>query len=444
MIKKRYCLRTALPRTAGFLLILAGLAGTGIGGATLPVYADTITTWNEKAFELLPKMKKQGTFNLRGLAMMHAAMFDAVNSVERKYSAFKVDLSAPEGASAEAAAASAARRVLLELVPQERDAIDATFRATTASVPEDDAKRRGAALGEDVAVKIALWRAGDGSDKLIEYMPQSGPGIYVPTSSNPMISPHWPRVTPWTMTSGDQFRPGRPPAVDSEQWKRDIVEVMDLGGNDTPKRTAEQTLIAKFHSPPEFPLWNAIARAVALEKRLSLAASARLFALLNLAMADAHIAVYDAKYAYNFWRPVTAIRVGSADIAADAKWEPLITTPMHPEYPCAHCTLGGAARAVLEVEFGNAVPFSVSSVAAPDASRKYQSFAAFAEEEAYSRILGGIHYRNSLTVGRNGSQDWRAGYPPDHAAPAVTGRASVSFGQTAAKCPWRSFVRDCL
>jgi hypothetical protein len=378
------------------LLCLVGLA---IGSATLPARADIVTTWNEKAIELLPKMKKQGPFNLRGLAMMHAAMFDAVNAVERRYVPFRIDMPAPKGASAEAAAAAAARQILLELVPQEREAIDAVFRATVASVPEGDAKSRGAALGEEVAVKIARWRDGDRSDRLVNYAPRGGPGFYLATSSNPMVAPQWGGVAPWMMTSGDQFRPGPPPALDSEQWKRDLAETIALGGRDSATRTAEQTIVAKFHAPAEFPVWNAIARGVVAEKHPSLAASARLFALLNLAMADAHIAVYDAKYSHDFWRPVTAAHAGSGGIAADAGWEPLITTPMHPEYPCAHCTVGGAARAVMEAEFGTAVPFSISTEAMPTTIRKYPSFAVFADEEAYSRILGGIHYRNSLTIG---------------------------------------------
>jgi hypothetical protein len=375
------------------------LVGTAIGSALLPARADIVTTWNEKAVEILPKMGKQGPYNLRGLAMMHAAMFDAVNAIERRYSPFKVDMTAPQGASAEAAAAAAARRILLELVPQQREEIDAVFRATVAGIPESDAKSRGAALGEDVAVKIALLRADDGSDKPVEYVPRSGPGFYVATSSNPMIAPHWGRVTPWTMTGGDQFRPGPPPALDSEQWKHDLGETMSLGGKDSAQRTAEQTVIATFHAPPEFPVWNAIARGVVAEKRPSLDASARIFAMLNVAMADALIAVYEAKYTYGFWRPVTAIHAGSAGIAADPNWEPLIPVPMHPEYPCAHCTVGGAARAVMEAAFGDAVAFSVATAAIPTASRKYPSFAIFAEEEAYSRILGGIHYRNSLMTG---------------------------------------------
>jgi len=396
MTKTRSRLLHALSFGARPLIILVGMV---VGGAMPPAHADIVTIWNEKALELLPKMSKQGPFNLRGLAMMHAAMFEAVNAIERRYSPFKVDMTAPKDASAEAAAAAAARRILLELVPQQREEIDAVFRTTVASIPEGDAKSRGAALGEDVAVKIALWRADDRSDKFIEYAPPSGPGFYVATSSNPMIAPHWGRVAPWTMTSGDQFRPGPPQTLDSEQWNRDLAETMSVGGKESAQRTAEQTVIAKFHSPPEFPVWNAIARGVVAERRPSVGASARLFALLNIAMADAQIAVYDAKYAYNFWRPVTAIHAGSAGIAADLNWEPLIPVPMHPEYPCAHCTIGSAARAVMESEFGNAVPFSVSAGAMPNATRKYPSFANFAEEEAYSRILGGIHYRNSLMTG---------------------------------------------
>jgi hypothetical protein len=378
-------------RGARILLVLAGVAG-----AALPARADMITFWNAKAIELLPKMKKQGTYNLRGLAMVHAAMFDAVNSVERKYTPLRVSLTAAKNASPEAAAAAAARGVLLALVPQERDAIDLAFRDSVIDIGDDDARTRGATVGETVAASIVAWRADDRSDQVIAYSPKAGPGRYQPTSTNPMIAPHWGRVAPWTMTQGDQYRPAPPPALDSEQFARDLAETMALGAKDSAKRTDEQTVIAKFHAPPEFPMWNAIARSVVGEKKLALAASARVFALLNLAMADAHIAVYDAKYAYDFWRPVTAIRAGSA---AGTGWEPLIAVPMHPEYPCAHCTLGAAAQTVLEAELGNAVPFAIGTDGLPGTIRRYPGFAQFAEEEAHSRIFAGLHYRGSWTAG---------------------------------------------
>ena len=178
-------IQTRLPLPKALFLgarLLPILVGTAIGAAMLPARADVVMTWNEKAIELLPKMGKQGPFNLRGLAMMHAAIFDAVNAVERRYAPFKVEVTAALDASAEAAAAGAARRVLLELVPQERAAIDTVFNATVENLPGGDARMRGAALGEDVAVKIALGRADDGSDKLVAYVPRSGHGLYVPTS----------------------------------------------------------------------------------------------------------------------------------------------------------------------------------------------------------------------------------------------------------------------
>lgn len=357
-----------------------------------------ITFWNAKAIELLPKMKMQGPYNLRGLAMIHAAMFDAVNSVDRRYTASRVSTAAAKNASPEAAAAAAARGVLLALLPQERSAIDLAYRDSVADIGDEDARIRGAAVGNDVAANIVAWRADDRSDQLVTYAPTGGPGRYLPTSASPMIAPHWGRVTPWTMTRGDQFRPGPPPTLDSDEWKRDLAETMALGDKDSVKRTDEQTIIAKFHAPPEFPVWNAIARNVVEDKNLSLGASARVFALLNVAMADAHIVVYDAKYTYDFWRPVTAIHEGSAGVV-DAGWKPLIAVPMHPEYPCAHCTVGGAARAVLEAELGNTVPFEIGTEGLPGTIRHYQSFAQFAEEEAYSRILGGLHYRNSWMTG---------------------------------------------
>jgi hypothetical protein len=383
-------------RRRAIILTILSLA---ISGAMPPARADVVSMWNEKAGELLPKMGKQGPYVLRGLTMMHAAMFDAVNAIEQQYAPLKVDLRPPPGASPEAAAAGAARRILLELVPQERKAINAEFRATMEGVAESDATRRGAAFGEDVAVKIALWRTEDGSERLISYVPHSGPGLYAPTSTDPMIAPHWGQVVPWTMTSGHQFRPGPPPALDSVVWRRDVEETKAVGGKDSTARTSEQTNIARFHSQAEFPVWNAIARRVVAEHHLTLGASARLFALLNVAMADAHIAVYDAKYTYSFWRPVTAIHAGSAGIVPDPRWESLILAPMHPEYPCAHCTLGAAAQVVMEAAFGPAVSFQISTSAMPDAPRDYPSIAAFAEEEAYSRILGGIHYRNSWNTG---------------------------------------------
>ena len=383
---------------AGGRLLLI-LVGTALAGAVLPARADVVASWNEKAVELLPKMGKQAPFIQRGLAMMHAAMFDAVNSVERRYSPYKVNVTAPPGTSPEAAASGAARRVLVELVPQERAAIEAMFQAAVGTVPDQEAARRGAALGEDVAVRIALWRAQDGCENLVQYAPRTGPGYYAPTSGAAMSAPHWGRVLPWTMTSGDQFRPGPPPTLDSVVWKHDVIETMTLGAKSSAVRTPEQTIIGRFHEPPGYGLWNAIARRVAAERKPGPAASARLFALLNLAMTDAQVAVYDAKYTYDFWRPVTAIRAGSDGAAADPGWDSLIPAPMHPEYPCAHCAVGAAANAVLEAEFGTAVPFAVSSPAMPGARREYPNFASFTEEEAFSRVLGGIHYRNSLEVG---------------------------------------------
>ena len=380
-------------------LLLACGAALLLGGGVPAARADVVTTWNKAATELLPKMGKQGNFYLRGLAMMHAAMFDAVNSIEHEYAPLKVDTAATAGASSEAAAAAAARRVLLELVPQQREAIEAVFMKTVAGIPDGDGKTRGAALGEDVAVKIALWRATDRSDQLVVYAPPVGAGFYLPTSGEPMVAPHWGKVAPWTMTRGDQFRPEPPPRLDSPAWQRDLAETTAFGGMVSTSRTEAQTAIARFHAPPDFPMWNEIAREIVDERHLSLGASTRVFAMLNIAMADTHIAVYDAKFAYNFWRPVTAVHAGSPGGAANAEWQSLIPAPMHPEYPCGHCALGAAAEVVMTAEFGHNAAFTVTMPGPAGVTRAYTSFAAFAEEEAYSRIVGGIHFRSSMVAG---------------------------------------------
>lgn len=226
-------------------------------------------------------------------------------------------------------------------------------------------------------------------------------GFYLATSGDPMVAPHWGSVTPWTMTSGDQFRPAAPPALDSPVWRRDLAETTSLGEKASSGRTQEQTAIARFHAPPDFPMWNEIARQIVDRKHLSLVASARTFALLNIAMADTHIAVYDAKYTYNFWRPSTAIHAGTPGVAADATWQPLIPAQMHPEYPCGHCALGAAAEVVMTGEFGGATPFFVSMPGQAGVTRPYPNFVAFADEEAYSRIVGGIHFRSSMTAGND-------------------------------------------
>src|SRR5271157_5670520 len=211
------------------------------------------------------------------------------------------------------------------------------------------------------------------------------------------IGSQWGNLTPWVMERGSQFRPAAPPALTSAEWARDYNEVKDIGGKKSTMRTPEQTEIARFWVITGPQSYDPIARQLAAAPGRSLIENARLFALVEMAVADAYVAVFDAKYTFNFWRPITAISNGDIDgndaTSRDAGWEPVIDTPLHPEYPCAHCITSGAARAVLESEFGTgAVSLSMTSASAPGVVHKWASIQEWAEEVAAARIYGGIHY----------------------------------------------------
>jgi hypothetical protein len=219
------------------------------------------------------------------------------------------------------------------------------------------------------------------------------------------VSTHWGKVTPWVLERSSQFRPGPPPALTSTEWARDCSEVMDLGGKKSAVRTAEQTDIARFWTIVGPASWDPVLRAVAAAPGRTLLQNARLFALAEMAAADAYIAVFDAKYTYNFWRPITAIRNGDTHgngaTMRVPDWEPLVDTPLHPEYPCAHCITSAAVAAVLEAELGPTFPeITMTSPTAPGVVRRWTTAKAFTDEVSAARIYGGIHYRTSAVVGQ--------------------------------------------
>jgi membrane-associated phospholipid phosphatase len=268
-------------------------------------------------------------------------------------------------------------------------------------------------VGQEVARQILEWRSTDGSDRVVTYTPGTDPGDWQPTppANLPALAPQWPDVTPFAMTSGSQFRPAAPPALDSAEYAAAFNEVQSLGRADSTTRTEEQTQIARFWNDglgtafaPGY--WNRIAQDVATEQGLGLVSEAHLFALLNIATADALISCWDAKYAYSFWRPVTAIRAadtdGNPDTEPDTSWSPLLVTPNFPSYTSAHSTVSGAAAEVLTAEFGDHYQFTVSAVSV-SYTRSFDSFEAAAAEAGRSRIYGGIHYTfdniNGLAVG---------------------------------------------
>jgi hypothetical protein len=369
-----------------------------------PARADVVTEWNARAEAIAVEKQTLAAFNARQIAVLQVAVFEAVNAIERRYAPYMLTLTAERNVSKEAAAAAAAHGVLLVFHPERQAALDSALAASLAAIPEGEPKAKGIDLGRKAAAEITALRAKDGADAAETYRPHTSAGVYVPTVV-PVFS-HFPAVTPFAMTSGAQFRPAAPPALDSEVWTKDVNEIRELGARNSTVRTPEQTEIGRFWVMTGPRSYNPIVRQLVAAKEMDLVDCARLMALVAMASNDALIAVMDAKYAYNFWRPLTAIR--NADISGnkatprEASWLPLADTPMHPEYPCAHCITSSAVGAVLTNVLGDQIPeFSLTSTALPGVTRRWKSIEAYNQEVADARIYAGFHYRFSTIVGRD-------------------------------------------
>jgi hypothetical protein len=382
-----------------------GLFAVALIGAAQSAFANVITDWDEKAVAIVvPSLSGTSPYPpQRMAAIVHAAMFDAVNSIERRYRPYLVQLPADPATSKEAAAAAAAAAVLATINPKTADEIKAALAAYLAPIPDGAAKSDGVKLGEVVAAKVLEARTNDGSDAPDAYRPRTTPGVYVPTTIP--WSSMWPNMKPFAMANPSQFRPGPPISLESREWATDYNELKDYGGQTGAKRTAQQTEIARFWAFGPTAAYHPFARQLVTAKQLSVVDSARFMALVALSLNDAIIAVLDAKYHYNFWRPITAIRNGDIDgnPATDrqATWQPVLTTPMHPEYPCAHCIQGGSVAGVVKAVFGSVdIPeIAMNSTAFPGVTRRWSNMTAFTEEIANARIWGGLHYRFSTRVG---------------------------------------------
>src|SRR5258706_8728373 len=301
-------------------------------GVATHVHADVITDWNDKACAIVGKVGA-GAPGHRLMAVVQVAVFEAENSIDPKYAPYMEKIAAPRGASIDAAVAAANRATLLELVPAERAAIETAYQSAMAAIPEGAAKADGGAVGEKAAAMILARAAKDGANGPDNYQPHTTPGKYVPTTI-PAGSSLASR-TPWILEKPSQFRPGPPPALDSETWERDLQEVRMLGSKDSTARTAQQTDIARFWEETRPLIYHPVVRSVANMPGRTVAQNARLYAAATMAADDAMIAIFDAKYTYNFWRPVTAIRnehtSGRTKTSADPGWSPFIHRPMHPE-----------------------------------------------------------------------------------------------------------------
>jgi hypothetical protein len=390
--------------------LLSWSASTALLISTL-VHADVVTDWNTAALNAIRAGSTAPPIASRSLAILHASIYDAVNGIARTYEPYLVQSFAPASASREAAASAAAHDTLVNLFPASASSFDALHAAILAGIPNGPQKIAGILWGEFVANQILAARANDGWNATVPPPGGSGPGVWVSTPPLylPYALPQWGFVTPFAMSSSSQFRPPGPPALDSQQYTEDYNEVKALGAAVGSTRTAEQTEIALFwadgagtETPPGH--WNSIAQIIADGRGNTLEQNARLFALLNIAMADAAICAWDAKYTFHNWRPVTAIRNadtdGNPDTDPDPAWNSFIVTPPFPDYVSGHSTFSAAAATVLPLFYGTEdLPFMIGSDFLPGVHRSFETPLAAANEAADSRVYGGIHFRTASEDG---------------------------------------------
>jgi hypothetical protein len=381
-------------------IMRSAMLAVGLMFSATSIKANVITDWDATAVSVT----QPSAAGLREMAIMHVAMFDAVNSIARRYRPYMVQPTASKATSQEAAATAAAAGVLFGLHPEAAERIKAASASALAAIPDGEAKADALALGQAVADKILSARSKDGANAPDDYRPKTKPGVYVPTAAA-MFGSAWPRIPPFALTSPSQFRPPPPIALSSSEWAADYNEIKEFGGKNSAKRSAQQTETARFWLALGPPVYHQIPRQLVAAKRMSVVESARFMALYSIALTDASIAVFDAKYQYEFWRPVTAIRNGDIDdnpaTEREATWQPLDSTPMHPEYPCAHCIQSGAAAGVIEAVLGSQeIPeVTMTSTTAPGVTHRWTNTATYTEEVATARIWAGFHYRFSTRVG---------------------------------------------
>jgi hypothetical protein len=386
-------------------VVLFWLLGVGFA------QADVVTDWNNAALDAIRAEKTSPPIASRTLAILHVTICDAVNGIVRFCEPYLVPSGCPASTSVDAAASAAAHDVLIASYPGHSADFDALYAAILATVPDGPQKAEGVRWGESVASQVLAFCATDGFDATVSPPSESGPGYWVPTQPAfaPYLLPQWGFVRPFVMSSSSQFRPPGPPPLTSAKWAVDYNEVKTLGAKVGSTRTPEQDQIALFwadgggtETPPGH--WNSIAQQVGAAQGNTLAQNARLFALLNMAMADAAICAWDAKYTFDFWRPVTAIRNGADDANPDTKpdptWNSLIVTPPFPDYVSGHSTFSAAAGTVLALFYGtDDIAFTTGSDFLPVVTRSFSGFSAAAQEAAVSRLYGGIHFRAAIDDG---------------------------------------------
>jgi hypothetical protein len=375
--------------------------------------ADPVIAWNRFLLDLQAARGAEpvAVHPTYELAMLHAAIHDAVVAIDRSWAPYFTDVHGPRRASPAAAVDAAARDTLVALMPARRQAIDAHAAAMLARLVPGGRTTTGLRVGRRVAAELLAARDGDGAaDTPLPFVPAAGPGAYQPTPpafAQPVFT-HWPHVRPFVLRRADQFRPP-PAALTSPRYAAALDEVRALGAARDSTRTPEQTRIALFWDAPIWAAWNQIAARAGIAEHAGLVRNARAFAALNLTLADATIALYDAKYAHRLWRPVTAIRRADtrsgAATTADGAWTPLSATAPDPSYPGAHATISAAGAAVLSAVYGRDVAVTVTSPALAGAERSFSSFRKAAQEASTSRIFDGTHTRLDQDAGERLGRD---------------------------------------
>jgi hypothetical protein len=368
---------------------------------------DPVTHWNGVAVAAFaPTEGTNPMAQSRTLAVLHAAIHDALNAIELRYAPYTPGLPPAPGASVEAAAAAASLEVLTTLVPDRASFVTSAYAAAVATLDDEAARAAGIATGRAAARATLARRRHDGAEQAAApaYVPRSGPGEYQFTPPFEFAAqPRWGRVRPFVIELRDHGLEGPHPLA-SRAYARELDEVREIGSRRSTVRTAEQAEIARFWYEDSPLGWNRIASAVVQRQRLDPWAAARTLALVNFAMADGFIAGFDAKYTFRFWRPVTAILQADTDgnpqTSADPGWEPLLPTPPVPDYPSTHTVLGWAAAEVLIALHGDEVPFDATSLTLPHVTRRYDRISAAAEENGLSRLYAGIHFSHAVRDGR--------------------------------------------
>ncbi len=360
--------------------------------------AGEVVRWNRLATDAAVAEQTDPLTESRVFAITHAAMHDALNAIDRRYEPYREGVAAAPGALPEAAVAAAAHAALIELMPARKADFDLQFAETLAQIKDKRAAAAGMRVGRQAAARLLALRRDDGASRPVAHPAGTKAGEYRPTPPDftPALFAHWGKVQPFVLKSSSQFRPAAPLAPTSARARAEIEEVRAIGGKTSASRSAEQSEISRYWYESSPQGWNRITREVEASRGLDEWQSARLFALVNLAMAEGYIGGFEAKYHFNYWRPATAIRE-----SGDASWLPDLDTPPVPDYPSTHTVLGAAAAAVLARFFDtDMVSFSMTS-GAPYAgiTRRFWSFSEAAQENGASRILAGIHFATAVRAG---------------------------------------------